>query len=279
MNYTGLMKRGRLFVFVLLFLSLFAALLETTEVQAAYPTGIASLGDSITRGFNTGSVPFTDAPGNSWSTGDNGSVNSLYLRIRAANPAINGRNFNFAKTGARMGDLVGQVNSINQNVDFVTVLLGANDVCASSVGTMTAVETYRTQFQQGLAAIKDKLPSARIFVASIPNIYNLWSVLKGNFWARFVWGVGSICPSMLANPTSTAGADVTRRNTVKQRNIDLNTVLQTECANVAGCRFDGNAVFNTVFSASDVSTRDYFHPSVSGQAKLANVTFAAAGLP
>jgi lysophospholipase L1-like esterase len=273
------MKRGRLFVFVLLFLSLFAALLETTEAQAAYPTGIASLGDSITRGFNTGSIPFTDAPGNSWSTGDNGSVNSQYLRIRAGNPAINGRNFNFAKTGAKMVDLVGQANSINQTVDYVTVLLGANDVCASSVSTMIPVETFRTQFRQGLAVLKTRFPSARIFIASIPNIYNLWSVLKGNFWARFVWGAGSICQSMLANPTSTATADVNRRNTVKQRNIDYNTALQTECAAVAGCRFDNNALFNTVFSASDITTRDYFHPSVSGQAKLASVTYPTAGIP
>ena len=36
-----------------------------------YPNSIASTGDSITRAFNTGSVPFTDAPANSWSTGTN----------------------------------------------------------------------------------------------------------------------------------------------------------------------------------------------------------------
>jgi hypothetical protein len=43
----------------------------------------------------------------------------------------------------------------------------------------------------------------------------------------------------------------------------------------AHCWFDGNAVFNTAFATSDVSTRDYFHPSPTGQAKLAAVMWSA----
>jgi hypothetical protein len=35
------------------------------------------------------------------------------------------------------------------------------------------------------------------------------------------------------------------------------------------------STFNTAFSSSDVSTVDYFHPSVQGQDKLASVTWAA----
>ena len=34
-------------------------------------------------------------------------------------------------------------------------------------------------------------------------------------------------------------------------------------------------MFDTAFVRSDVTTRDYFHPSVSGQAKLAALTWAA----
>jgi hypothetical protein len=34
-------------------------------------------------------------------------------------------------------------------------------------------------------------------------------------------------------------------------------------------------VFNTAFATSDVSTRDYFHPSPTGQAKLAAVMWSA----
>jgi hypothetical protein len=66
-----------------------------------------------------------------------------------------------------------------------------------------------------------------------------------------------------------------RRQRVRQRNIAYNTVLSTVCSRYVHCRFDGNAAFNTQFTAADVSTRDYFHPSVAGQAKAARVTWEA----
>ena len=80
---------------------------------------------------------------------------------------------------------------------------------------------------------------------------------------------------MLANAVVELPWDVARRNRVRQRNIDYNTQLAQVCALYVTCRFDNNAVFNTPFVRSDVTTRDYFHPSVAGQAKLAAVTWAA----
>jgi hypothetical protein len=37
--------------------------------------------------------------------------------------------------------------------------------------------------------------------------------------------------------------------------------------------FDQKVAFNTQFSASDVSTRDYFHPSIAAEAKLSAVSW------
>ena len=64
---------------------------------------------------------------------------------------------------------------------------------------------------------------------------------------------------------------------MRQRNIDFNTQLETICEQefAARCRYDQNAAFNTKFTVADVSTRDYFHPSVAGQTKLAAVSWAA----
>ena len=81
---------------------------------------------------------------------------------------------------------------------------------------------------------------------------------------------------MLAYPFSNLPGDVARRARVRQRNIDYNTQLALVCAAYTQCRFDNNAVFNTAFVRSDVTTRDYFHPSVAGQAKLAAVTWSQA---
>ena len=245
------------------------------SAATTFPNSIASTGDSITRAYNTGS-PFADNPASSWSTGTTATVSSHYLRILARNGGISGHAFNDAKTGAVMANLDGQLTVVaGQHVDYVTILMGANDACASSVATMTPVATFQSQFSTALAHFTTASPKTKIFVSSIPNIYNLWSLLHTNGSARFIWAIGSICQSMLANPTSTSKADATRRATVLQRVVDLNTQLATVCGHYSQCRFDGDAVFNTVFTTSDVNTRDYFHPSTSGQARLAGVTWSA----
>jgi lysophospholipase L1-like esterase len=246
------------------------------RVLAGWPASIAATGDSITRAYNTGSIPFSDAPANSWSTGTNASVNSHYSRILAANPGISGHSFNDAVTGAKMTDLNGQMATVNsQHADYVTVLLGANDACTSTEAQMTPVDTFRAQFQAALATLSSGSPDARVFVLSIPDIYNLWNILHDNSSARSTWSLFGICQSMLANPQSFAQADVDRRSRVRQRVIDYNVQLAQVCATSIHCRFDGNVVFNTAFTPADVSTRDYFHPSISGQALIAANTYAA----
>ncbi|HMA33520.1 MAG TPA: SGNH/GDSL hydrolase family protein [Chloroflexia bacterium] len=243
---------------------------------AGYPNAMASTGDSITRAFNTGSFPFTDAPQNSWSTGTTPSIATHYVRILAANPAIAGHNNNDAVTGAKMTDLNGQVQAVNsQQVDYVTILLGANDACTPSEAAMTPVTTFRAQFQQALDTLTGGSPSARIFVASVPSIYYLWAILHNDSSAVATWNALGICQSMLLNPQSTAQADVDRRARVNQRVIDFNTQLAQVCAQYIHCRFDNNAVFNTAFVPSDVSTRDYFHPAIAGQTRLAATSYAA----
>jgi hypothetical protein len=148
--------------------------------------------------------------------------------------------------------------------------MGANDVCTSSPSTMTSVSTFRQQYQTALATLDAGLPGrARIFVASIPNIYQLWQLYHTDSTAAVVWDVANICQSMLS-PNRTEA----ERQAVLQRNIDFNTVLQQECAKYSRCRYDGNAVFNYQFSRSQVSKLDYFHPSLSGQAALASLTWA-----
>ena len=203
-------------------------------------------------------------------------MNSHYLRIRAANPAIAGRNHNDAVTGADMADLLGQVqHAVAQQVEYVTVLMGANDVCASSEGAMTPVATFRAQFEQAMAALAVGLPTARVFVASIPNVYNLFAIYRGSFAAQSVGRLpasASRCsrtrgrPLRGTPPGGTASVSGTSTTTRSSRRSARAYVM---------CRFDNNAVFNTPFARSDVTTRDYFHPSVAGQTKLAAVTWAA----
>jgi PKD repeat protein len=260
-----------------------AVLIGLVPVAAAatppLPSSIAAVGDSITQAASSGGSLGTDYPQNSWSTGTNTTVNSHYLRLLALNSAISGRNDNRSVSGAKMADLNGQMQNVFAlQPDYLTVLIGGNDLCTDTVAEMTSVSAFRSQFETAMATLNAGSPNTNIFVSSIPNVYHLWELFKGNFWARFIWSVGNICQSLLANPTSTTQADVARRAAVAQRNVDFNTQLAEVCAASAHCQWDGNAVYNTVFTTSDASG-DYFHPSISGQAKLAAVTWAASYWP
>ncbi|MER5336213.1 SGNH/GDSL hydrolase family protein [Micromonospora sp. NPDC002717] len=240
------------------------------------PTSMASLGDSITRGFNACGW-YSDCTSRSFSTGDYSTVNSHYLRIRATNAAIDGRNHNDARSGAKSADMYGQAGTaVSQGVGYVTMLIGANDACTSTEAGMTSVATYRANIDAALNRLKSGLPNARVQLISVPDIHRLWSVGKDSGSARSAWSLFGICQSMLANPTSTAQADVDRRNRVRQRVVDYNTQLAQACAAYGpNCDFDDNAVFGYPFTLSQLSSWDYFHPNTSGQQVLASVSYAA----
>ncbi len=268
------MSRRPIVIVLTVLVSLLAS--SVPALAAAYPNSMAATGDSITRAYNTGWFPFSDAPQNSWSTGTTSTVNSHYLRILAKNSLIKGKNYNDAKSGAKMADLNGQIVTVNsQQVGYVTVLMGGNDVCTSSVATMTSVADFAAQFTNAMQTVTSGSPNALVYVVSIPDAYQLWKILHTNSSAVATWNFFKICQSLLANPTSVDPADEARRQSVRQRNIDFNAKLWDICKTYARCRFDGNAVFNYPFQASDVSTRDYFHPSLSGQKNLAAVSWSA----
>jgi PKD repeat protein len=246
------------------------------ETALPLPTSMAAVGDSITQAASSGGSLGADYPQNSWSTGTSSSVNSHYLRLLTAGAPVSGANHNLSVSGAKMGGLVGQMqNAVAIQPDYLTVLIGGNDICTDTVGEMTSVATFRAQLEAAMATLTSGSPGTHVYVVSIPDVYQLWNLFKGDFWARFIWSVGDICQSLLANPTSTQQVDVQRRQQVRQRNIDFNTQLAQVCAAYsATCRFDNNAVFDTQFAKGDISG-DYFHPSVAGQAKLAAVTWTA----
>jgi lysophospholipase L1-like esterase len=254
----------------------FTALSAPASAEPALPDSIAAIGDSITRATNACCF-YGDHPSQSWSTGYNplGPVNSHYERLIGANPAIWGNEFNDARAGAKMDEADDQAAvAVSQGADYVTILMGANDVCTSSRATMTPVSDFRTQFQAAMETLATGLPDSHVFVASIPNVRRLWRILHDDPVARFVWRTASICQSMLS-PSNTA-AD---RRAVYERERQFNAVLAEVCALYANCRFDGGAVFGYAFTRGQVSRLDYFHPDLDGQAALAEITWPRSWWP
>jgi lysophospholipase L1-like esterase len=243
----------------------------------ALPNSMAAIGDSITRAFDVCCF-YGEYPEHSWATGYDGAdvVTSHYERILAQNPLIDGQEFNDAVTGSQMDDANGQaITAVSQVAGYVTILMGANDLCTDSTATMTSPTDFQAQYLQTLATLEAGLPvGARIFVTSIPNVYQLWSVLHDDPTAEFVWYAAQICQSLLSPFNSERD-----RQKVVRRERTFNSILRSGCRQYVTCRFDNFAVYNTAFTADMVTTLDYFHPSLTGQAALADATWAASWWP
>jgi len=240
------------------------------------PKVMASTGDSMTRAFNVGwCCVLQDTPARSWSTGSSSTVFSHYRRLLAFDPRLAGNAYNDAVSGARMSDLERQMKlAVAQGADYVTVEMGANDLCRSSVSAMTSALTFEQQFRAALSTFTEARPKARVLVASIPDLYRLWDLFREDPMAQLVWTSFGICQSMLA-----ASNTESIRQQVVARENELNAVLDRVCAEFSQCRWDRYAVHGTAFSKGDVSSVDYFHPSTAGQNRLAAVTWTAGYWP
>src|SRR5919112_2501794 len=229
---------GRLARIVLLALVVVLAGLIAQPAWAAppLPSSMAAIGDSITRAYDV-CCSYGDHPGQSWSTGSTSydGITSHYERIRQLNPAITGHAYNDAVSGAKMAAAPTQAGqAVSQGARYVTILLGANDLCTSSPSTMTSTATFRSQFSQAMATLMAQDRDPYVFVSSIPNIYQLWQVLHTNSLARWVWATAKICQSMLGATRTEA-----ERQLVVSREKAFNQILADVCSGYTRCRWDG----------------------------------------
>jgi lysophospholipase L1-like esterase len=234
------------------------------------PAAIAAAGDSITRAFNVGvCCVLSDDPERSWATGD--SVRSHYERLRGLAGDRRIAEYNVARTGARMDDLERQLReAASLGASYVTIMMGANDLCVSGPSATTSPGDFEARFTRSLKALTAARPGVRIFVASIPNLYQLWSVLHADRRAQAAWDRYHLCPSMLSGSRTPA-----ERAAVVAREKRFNAILERICGKTRGCRYDGGATYRFRFRPVDVSGVDFYHPSARGQASLAEITWRA----
>jgi lysophospholipase L1-like esterase len=304
-SFAGLRRTAIAVATVLVTLALSAA--PASAIPA--PKVMAALGDSITRAFNSDGPGCPTGPGldcdkNSFSTGTNPLVNSQFLRIGAIHPSGPEPDaHNYAVTGARVGgpdeqrsiDLFSQAQRLaaEQDPDYVTIEIGANDACRSNIANQTPTETFRRQAEKSLDELVEGDPQVYIEMLSIPDINQLYTLFSSDPIATARWAPGGVtatgvCQALLANAPSDEPDDVARRAAFQTQVIAYNGALEQACSEFMRCRFDNNAVFESPFTVDDVATvantaplpngfvpADYFHPSLMGQEKLARVSWEA----
>ena len=259
------------------------------------PAILGTIGDSMTRAANVGLAGPGDNPEHSWAVGtaaDDG-VDSLLERLRAlgadplvADEAISGASMSMAPAMAA-GIVAAARDMPAAGAALVTILMGANDACARVSAGMTTVDSFRHDMAETLAILRDGttteggatvpgLPAgSTVVVLSVPDVARLRSIPAPSGLAEAARAL--FCPNLLAVDASAAEVDAARI-----RIEAFNAALATACEAVeardglAGrlhCRHDGGLLFQTPFEADDVSRLDGFHPSVAGQARIAELAW------
>lgn len=233
----------------------------------AWPDTIAAIGDSIT----TAAAPDLDhlSADNarlSWATGGE-EVGSHRARIAQQHPGVTAHNV--AGAGARIADAPAQADqAVATGADYVTFLLGSNDLCAT--GPPTARQ-FEAETRDALRRLETGLPDAYVLMVSIPDVLHLRQEFVGSARAQAAWQRTGACPPVLA-----PGRSESDLAAVGDLHATYNRILRDVCNQHPNCRHDAGRVAQYRFSRSEVSPADFFHPSIDGQRRLAELTWHVA---
>lgn len=252
---------------------------ETTEPAASgelpFAAGsIAAMGDSISVGV-AACGQNKPCPSASWTTGEDETVDSVARRAGesvGAVPEIE----NVASKGATSAELPRQAEkAVAAAPDLVTVLIGANDVCRKNSADITTPDAFRANVTTALTTLSTGAPEATIFVSSVPNLLDFFETERTDAEAVSRWAGSSNCNSLLYQPTSDDADAQARRDNVSTTIDAYNDVLADVCGATANCVYDQGALHDFDVTSDDISDVDHFHPSLAGQAKLADIAWTA----
>jgi lysophospholipase L1-like esterase len=237
-------------------------------LNSTFTVGV--LGDSISRGLDISTLGQEDVADN-WATGSSlpsslvnqfqNAFSSLSVFVNGLNLAVSGDSV--LGGGSKFANEASVMAASHPQV--VVIEIGANDVCQGNLSSATAVSQFQTDVASALTTLTQASPAPQaVVVASIPHIFALTqiSTLSNNQTCQLAWQV--VCPNLQVGQTA-----------FEAQWNSANQALQQAVTSVGGVvAYDGGAIANTAFTANDVSTVDCFHPSVSGQTKIADAIWA-----
>jgi lysophospholipase L1-like esterase len=227
-------------------------------------TGVASDPDS----------PMESVNANSWATGDNPEVDSIYLRLLEDHPALEGHNYNLSANGADIDQMLGQAAALSTVEgplpDLVLVQGIDNDMRCDRTDPANA-RRFARKFEQLVRIIRRGNDSVAIFVV------DQWGTPDA--WARAVSDVDGL----VLSGTGSGPCDLfDRKGRVRAEGV--NGILRSSrlyydamteiCERTPRCWTDRGAA-GTMPVTPDLLGADYNHLSVAGHAVLAETIWKA----
>jgi hypothetical protein len=236
-----------------------------------YPNSIAVLGHSGSTGENSDpDQPGVEVRENSWATGSNPEVDSVYLRILERNPAIEGHNLSYSEASAGIDQVAAQADRLlahEPNTDLILVQVMDNDL------TCPLDRAALSDFHAKLTATLEKLargaPSSSQFVVSQFGSVRTYARSLTREERASQGGTG---PCDFMTPAGEiAPTKATRLETAIHA---YEGALEAACEEVRQCTYDGGA-FGRIVDRREYLSNDLNHLSVEGHAKAAAVAWAA----
>jgi lysophospholipase L1-like esterase len=237
------------------------------------PVGVAVIGHSGATGYASDpDRPGEDIQANSWATGTNPQVQSIYLRMLATNPSLEGHTINLAIDGSNVTSLISQASQLVARTPRPQlVLIQTIDNDQKCDGTDAAnYGPYRTKLTEVLDTLAQGLPGSRIFIVS------QWADVKTYDRVVFAIDPGHLAgdgPCDTVNP-KTMKIDPAKEAYLQRLVDDYWGIVTSVCAAHPTCRTDGGAMQRMDLKPEDLSS-DRNHLSVAGHAKMAAMVWAA----
>ena len=268
------------------------------RINGIYPWAQVRFFNQLTNYVLSGRNPFVIERKNlSWSTGQDKlhRMTSHADRIvKLRNPKKKGLKLpdlmvkNFALTGAQVHDvrehqlpelMKWSEKKLGQTApDYVTILIGANDLCSDFLQTPTTTGQYIDDLSYVVDTLLEKSPNTKILVSAMPQVQKVRSVLAkakltGGPIARTcndIWQLIKVCNRL------TLVDDPKSNEELQQQVQDYfeatgQMVEDRRAAYGDRVRF-ATGPYQTEIHPNDVSM-DCFHPAPSGQDKIANSTW------
>lgn len=254
-----------------------------TPAPVPLPALLGAIGDSYTQAWSVSAAYLHDHPQFSWAVGTSGTdgVSSLLERLRGlgAAPAV----VDAATSGRKMNDAPRQADLVVAasrklaagKTAYVTFELGTNDLCASP-DPMTPPVDFETQLQTAVAILQEGLPAgSRILMLAVPDFPHFRVITQADPTARATLSESknaNLCAPYLGRYSAAA---MTQANSYLSQ---YDASLAAACSGInatpgaAGqlhCTYDAALLAESDFTIKDMSTVDYFHPSLAGQARMA----------
>ena len=232
--------------------------------------GIIVLGHSALTGENSDPhSPGVPALQNSWATGANPTVDSIYERLAAVDPTLRGHTFNAAAGGATAAALVGQATKalrIVPNPRLVIIeIIGTDIRCDGSARNNYPV--FGQQVKAVLDLIAKKAPHTTILLMSQPGRpLQVSKAILGTAGVR-AWSGSDICSPFDPNLRLDMKHITTLTGIIEGYESELTNV----CATVPECHTDNGRATHFQVRASyyNYSNYDWHHFNVTGLAALA----------